>query len=379
MGAFGCYFPCNRIHDFLNATISSGSVYRCRYEKSDYTSTKIGDKTRFLNFITANRNGIGIKVIGITDRNRADVVGELRGESIMRRCLGGNFEAMTTYKSYVVPDDDGSGDPASCFIISCESSSMRIKKGEDTSLDVKSIFIVLQLDCMSDMRKVFTGDKAGRGGVKALYGNLCKSTSSILAKMHAQNVVHRDIKVDNIVYCANVGENHFRLIDFGFAIELLAQPLAGRDREQPGAIAKYAKSVVGRGTVKYMHPFYLWLSGFEGAEDAKTRPDYGTIRELGKKLEGRDSFINHGIPSFFDFDDLNEFSKDNDIFGLQAAYSEIRKMANLSAIDPTPSGNDPCQVKMTMGWVGKLDDKGNMVKYNEARKNRGKSRNGESA
>lgn len=59
-----------------------------------------------------------------------------------------------------------------------------------------------------------------------------------VAHLHAQGVVHRDIKLDNLLYVQNSGR-HLRLIDFGFAARLHS-----KDLEPCGSLQSVAPEVI---------------------------------------------------------------------------------------------------------------------------------------
>ena len=105
------------------------------------------------------------------------------------------------------------------------------------------MFIVMEL-CMGGSLVDRMDKRHGtysEGRVATLLDKLC----SAIAYCHQHGVVHRDIKLDNIVYESEAADAEPKLIDFGFACEV--------DRRPDGAMSEQL------GTPSYMAP-ELWAS-----------------------------------------------------------------------------------------------------------------------
>jgi serine/threonine protein kinase len=181
------------------------------------------NKYAFLKYLDSNAEHVGIKVFHFAhlkrkpdgsyretpgDFMRRHWVEECKEVAVLRDVVCDSkrqFEEMTTIRcwhsefAFSVRYTDGN-----VFSL-CDLSPQTSKddRGSGAYLTDR-VFIILQERCQSNIQTMDDID----------FGLFFADVNRFLLKIHAKNVVHKDIKPENIVFCPQSG--HFKVIDYGF-------------------------------------------------------------------------------------------------------------------------------------------------------------------
>ena len=183
-GAYGCFLNIVKTKKLINELYKQSDLAKV----IDASTNKKIDQLKFFEFIS--HNNIAIKVF-LLNNNKQEEKNEIKQFKLLRKNL--NIEKFTTYKTYK---------KSSCFYI----KNLKFKI-EDNILNY--IFIILQEPCQTDILTHIT-----------TYKDFCKFDSDIseFFNIYHKFSVHKDIKIDNIVYCSK--SNRYKVIDFGKSQEL---------------------------------------------------------------------------------------------------------------------------------------------------------------
>jgi p21-activated kinase 1 len=167
---------------------------------------------------------------------------------------------------------------------------------QDSFLFEEALWVVMDYVDGEDLTQVLTANDMD----EAQMALVCRETLLALEHLHSRNIVHRDIKSDNIM--VSLVDGRIVLTDFGFGAELTAE----QDKR---------KSVVG--TTYWMAPevikseFYdykvdIWSLGVMVLEMVEKEPPYMNMPPMRALF----SIVKHGLPDFQNPDIMSDDLKD---------------------------------------------------------------------
>lgn len=120
------------------------------------------------------------------------------------------FEKWTTYREVSLD-----GQPIYGYSFQPISGKASITIQNTTLKDTDKLYCIPQYKCGGDIISYLNDKRSYQGDTNFNFTNLQTDLLTFIKKLFAKGYVHRDIKLENIVYCKGL-DNAFRFIDFGF-------------------------------------------------------------------------------------------------------------------------------------------------------------------